>query len=102
VGDSSGKIEGRPSMNRSRKKVARRRLEHQFELGWLLGAIFKTVLPVWDSYRGKVPPEELESLDRNGDWPMGTALAVVNRFNKDKKLRNQIRESFSFHSGGFS
>jgi len=49
-------------------------------------------LPVWDRFQGAVPPDELELLEKKGDWPQGFAAAAMERLSRDKKLRQQLRE----------
>jgi hypothetical protein len=60
-------------------------------LGCLLFFMFKMALPVWERYRGLVPSEELDRLDKDGDWPNGTAAAIVQRLNRDKKFRTKLQ-----------
>jgi hypothetical protein len=60
-------------------------------LGFLLVFMFKMALPIWERYHGAVPAEELDQLDKDGDWPSGTAAAIVQRLNRDKKFRAELQ-----------
>jgi hypothetical protein len=58
----------------------------------LLTMIFATAFPVWERYKGAVPTETLAELDEAGDWPRGTATALMKRLSRDVQLRNQFRK----------
>jgi hypothetical protein len=55
----------------------------------ILVFIFSRAFPVWEEYQGKVPQYELEQLEQEGCWPLGTA-AAIERLNRDKRLRKQL------------
>ena len=65
--------------------------EQQASLDLIFTIIFQMALPVWERYKGAVPPDELRKLGEAGDWPHGLAAAAMNRLNRDKNLRAQLR-----------
>jgi hypothetical protein len=82
-------------MNRNNRKTEKPIRRHKSGFDLLISTIFKNAFPVWELFGGAVPSEELEKLEQAGDWPRGVALAVMTRLNRDKRLRKQIRDSFS-------
>jgi hypothetical protein len=60
----------------------------------VLTVIFTSAFPVWERYRGAVPPLELERLERAGDWPPGVAALAMARLSRDKRLRDQLAAIF--------
>ena len=65
--------------------------EQQTSLDLIFTIIFQMASPVWERYKGAVPPDELRKLEEAGDWPRGLAAAAMNRLNRDKNLRAQVR-----------
>lgn len=59
-------------------------------LDLLMTGIFKRALPVWQRYNGIVPPEALQQLDVEGDWPRGIAAATMQRLTRDPELRESL------------
>ncbi len=60
----------------------------------LMTTIFKMGYRVWKLYNGAVSQEELAKLDERGDWPRGTAAAVMKRLNRDKALREELEREY--------
>jgi hypothetical protein len=65
--------------------------EQQASLDLIFTIIFQMALPLWERYEGAVPSDELRKLEEGGDWPRGLAAAAMNRLNRDKNLRAQLR-----------
>jgi len=59
-------------------------------LSLLMTLIFKRALPVWQRYKGAVPPEALYQLEVEGDWPLGIAAATMQRLSRDPELRRWL------------
>ena len=75
-----------------RQKTNKRKYKQDNGLNLLLVLILRRALPVWDQFQGAVPPNLLEQLEKEGDWPQGFAAAAMERLSRDKKLRQQLRE----------
>lgn len=60
------------------------------EITLLMTLIFKRALPVWQRYKGAVPPEALYQLEVEGDWPLGVAAATIQRLSRDPELRRWL------------
>lgn len=74
--------------NHSRKQVHR---EPSY-LNWFLTRMFLKAWPVWERYRGPVPPRARRELDRRGNWPRGVATAIMKRLTEDEDLRRRLRQ----------
>jgi hypothetical protein len=59
-------------------------------LSILTSLILTRALPVWHLYKGAVPAEVLNQLDRRGDWPLGVAGAAMERLSRDPELRDWL------------
>jgi hypothetical protein len=58
----------------------------------LLSLILRRALPVSDRFKGDaVPPDVLEQLEKEGDWPRGVAAAAIDRLSSNKQLRQRLR-----------
>jgi len=59
--------------------------------GDLIVLMCKRAWPIWKVCRSKVPRRILKNLDEDGDWPRGTAAAIMQRLNKDDLLRLEVQ-----------
>jgi hypothetical protein len=56
----------------------------------LIGFMFEKVWPVWKACNGKIPKRVLRQLEKDGDWPSGSAAAIMKRISRDENLRFQL------------
>jgi hypothetical protein len=56
----------------------------------IIAFMFKKVWPVWKACQGKIPKRVLRQLEKDGDWPTGSAAAITKRISRDEGLRLQL------------
>ena len=56
----------------------------------IYSTMFRMAWPIWRVYRGRVPTRALRNLEKDGDWPPGTAVSIMERINRDEDLRFEL------------
>jgi prophage antirepressor-like protein len=75
-----------------RRQTNKRGYERDYGLNLVVSLILRAALPASDRFKGAVPADVLEQLEKEGDWPSGVAAAAVERLSNDEQLRQQLRE----------